>query len=174
MNKGMSQDMYDFIIDNKHKLKYILEEGKVITPKGTNGTVCSSTGYLRVKVSKRTLQVHQVLSVIYYGMNNVGMTVNHIDGNKLNNKKENLEVISLEDNVREAFRTGIYDNNKKRKVKKYTLDGEFICSYETVAEASRDSGANNTSILRAMDGYHCEKTKKRTQKTAGGYKWSDA
>lgn len=36
------------------------------------------------------------------------MTVNHIDGNPLNNVAENLEWISLKENIRHGFDTGLY------------------------------------------------------------------
>ncbi len=41
-----------------------------------------------------------------------GMTVNHIDGNPLNNSISNLEWISLADNIRHGYDTSLYRNAK--------------------------------------------------------------
>ena len=106
-NNGMSKEMYDFIISIKDDIKYDLEKGIVITPRGTNGTVCSSTGYLRFKKNNRILQVHQFLAVMYFGEKCIGLQVNHIDGNKMNNKKDNLEVITQKENLKHQFDFGM-------------------------------------------------------------------
>lgn len=41
-----------------------------------------------------------------------GLTVNHIDGNYLNNNAYNLEWVSLSDNIRLGFETGLYPTQK--------------------------------------------------------------
>ena len=42
-----------------------------------------------------------------------GLTVNHIDGNTLNNRAENLEWMTRADNIRDGFRRGAYDWRKE-------------------------------------------------------------
>lgn len=125
-NIGMSKDMYQFILENKEMIKKDLNKGVILTPKGTNGTVCSYTGYLRVKVNKKVLQVHQVLAVEYFGEKCIGMTVNHIDGDKLNNKKENLEMISRSDNVKHQWESGLAFNRGKEMRKLSEDDVRYI------------------------------------------------
>ena len=41
-----------------------------------------------------------------------GATVNHIDGNSLNNHADNLEWISHADNIRHGFEIGLYPQAK--------------------------------------------------------------
>lgn len=41
-----------------------------------------------------------------------GATVNHIDGNPLNNREKNLEWISLKKNIQHGFETGLYSTQK--------------------------------------------------------------
>ena len=43
-NKGMSVEMYDYIVDNINRLKYELDNGVVITPKGTNALYVAPQG----------------------------------------------------------------------------------------------------------------------------------
>ena len=44
----------------------------------------------------------------------VGATVNHIDGNKRNNHKSNLEWITKVDNVKHAWKSGLCDSKHKK------------------------------------------------------------
>lgn len=52
------------------------------------------------------------------------MTVNHKDGNRLNNNIENLEWLSLGDNIRHGFETGLYHYPKIEIYNKET--GEMV------------------------------------------------
>lgn len=47
-------------------------------------------------------------------ISNSEITVNHIDGNSLNNNLSNLELISKKENIQHAFRTGLYDSMTKK------------------------------------------------------------
>lgn len=68
-----------------------------------------------------------------------GLTVNHIDGNPENNAIENLEWLSLGDNVRKGFETGLF----AKRQNPITLFGKSDCvSFASMAQASRFLGRN--------------------------------
>lgn len=171
-NKGMSFKMYEFIKTNQNKLKYDLENGLVITPKGGNGSLCNSTGYLKVRMGKKVLQVHQVLAVIYFGEQCIGKQINHEDGNKLNNKKTNLTPCTQSENIKHQYENELYGDrstSKKIKVDKLDMDGNYICTYDSILEACEDVGLKAvSSIIRAIKGYGHAGVK---YNSAGGYKW---
>ena len=68
------------------------------------------------------------------------LTVNHKDGNPLNNKAENLEWITLEDNIRHGHETGLY---RKTQIPVVVVNGADITMYQSLAEASRALGHNS-------------------------------
>lgn len=54
------------------------------------------------------------------------------------------------------------NNHRAQKVKQFDLDGSFICEYETITQASINTGVNLSKISAVCKG---------NRKTAGGYIW---
>lgn len=101
----------------------------------------------------------------YYGNEILDNTkvINHIDGDKTNNKIFNLEQISNDSNAKHAFDNGLSDTNfAARKVKQYDLDGNFIKEYESISVASHSINCDNSAISKVCRG-------KRNK--CGGYIW---
>lgn len=88
------------------------------------------TGY-RVSFYKNGEQkdflVSRLVAFTFYNedINNRKLTVNHKDGNRMNNMIENLELISLADNIRHGFETGLYKCQKQTKIKNL-MTGEIL------------------------------------------------
>lgn len=69
-----------------------------------------------------------------------GMTVNHIDGNPMNNNASNLEWVSLRENIQKGFANGLYDVSCKRCVL-IGWNGVWEI-FNSCSEASRFLGRN--------------------------------
>lgn len=84
------------------------------------------------------------------------LTVNHIDGNRLNNRADNLEWLTLADNIRDGFSKGLYSACKKRCVL-IDEDGNKY-EFESNADASRylqrNSGYVGNCIAKEYDFAH--------------------
>lgn len=77
---------------------------KILKPIETN------RGYLRVKLCKdrkiKKIRVHRLVAEAF--IKRPELEVNHIDGNKKNNKAENLEWVTQRENKQHAWITGLY------------------------------------------------------------------
>ena len=61
---------------------------------------------------KDFLVARLVCTTFHENLIDTKMTVNHKDGNRLNNNSENLEWLSLGDNIRHGFEHGLYKQDK--------------------------------------------------------------
>lgn len=160
----MGEDMYDKICSIIDKINIDIELGIITTPRGGNGTI-DGTGYLVFKKDRMKFQLHQVLAVIHFGKDCIGMTVNHINGIKTDNSVGNLELMTLSDNIKHEHIIGLAKYSKKedkmRKVKQFDLSGECIYEFESMSEAMRITGTPTGNISRA-----CRKNIK-----ANGFYW---
>lgn len=67
-------------------------------------------GYASVKINEKTMYLHKVITECFLGKRPNRYTVNHKDGNKLNNNLSNLEYISFKDNYQHALINGLKRN----------------------------------------------------------------
>lgn len=56
---------------------------------------------------QKTIRVHRLVWMTFRGPIPANLVVNHIDGNKLNNVVENLEVVTVRENAQHASRLGL-------------------------------------------------------------------
>lgn len=73
------------------------------------------------------------------------MTINHKDGNRLNNRVENLEWLSRADNIKYGFENGQYKTSKRCAV---IIDGKRT-EYRSLSEGSR-AISNSNNILHHL------------------------
>ena len=95
-------------------------------------TVCPATGYLKVALWSHnkgvTHLVHRLVAKAFV-QGDDSLTVNHIDGNKLNNVPSNLEWITKADNTRHQHATGLASSATQYKPKKIPPE-----DYERIVE----------------------------------------
>ena len=70
-----------------------------------------------------------------------GLTVNHINGNPMDNRAENLEWVTLADNIAHGFDTGLYDAAKKQVV--LIDDNGNKTEFRSMTKASEYLGRNH-------------------------------
>lgn len=152
----------------KYQLLYASNLGRIKNKRGRiyKGTI--KNGYVHIKISlsdgsgKKNPKVHRLVLSAFLGPDI--RYVNHKDGNKTNNKLENLEYCTAKENAIHAVQTGLRLNpgGPRRKVAKLDNDGNVLDTFNSIKEAKESIGVKNAHISDVCNG---------SRKTAGGFKW---
>ena len=88
-----------------------------------------ASGYLHVDLQqdgvRKKIAVHRLLAMHFIPNPDNKRTVNHIDGNKLNNSIDNLEWATDGENIQHAYDTGLQSKESRRKTKQAEADKLF-------------------------------------------------
>ena len=128
-------------------------KGKVLKPK------VDSYGYEAVTLSKngkrKTYLVHRLVAMAFIDNPLQKETVNHIDGNKLNNSLENLEWATQKEQRAHAIEMGLASKNinalkeanKKRSIPIYFRGKK----YPSIRSAARENNVHERVVRREGD-----------------------
>ena len=114
----------------------------------TNNENTYKTGY-RVSLWKngksKTYLVARLIGATFIKdeLLNNKLTINHIDGNRLNNRVENLEWCSLSDNIKKGFEQGLYPSKPVLVYNKNTKEAKV---YSSLSKAARSMNRNTGYI----------------------------
>lgn len=80
------------------------------------------------------------------------MQVNHIDGNKKNNRIENLEWVTPKENIKHAVEHGLRGVQNRKPILKF-INGKLADTYVSIVEAARKNGICRLTIFRSLRGH---------------------
>ena len=125
----------------------VLENGKVYRELKDRCRLIKGTlrnnGYLQLTIKNKTIKVHRLVIEAFKGKSD--LTVDHIDGNKLNNSLDNLQYLTREENLIKSIAIPIYYDNVK---------------YRSTNELSRKLKVSKNTIKYNLNKYGSYKGKK--------------
>lgn len=149
----------------------VSDMGRVASKKLSDKIILKSSldsdGYKQVVLSKnniqKTIKVHRLVALAFIDNPDNLPQINHLDGDKSNNKTDNLEWISISDNISHAFRTGLKVSLKGSQIGNSVLIEKDVknirnlkgkISNKEIAEQYRVSTATVSNILNLKSWRH--------------------
>lgn len=165
-------------ISNMGRLKSFKSDpsGRILSLKNRKGDYLSIV--LCYGTKRRYTRIHRLVAEAFVPNPHNKPEVNHIDGNKQNNRADNLEWVTRTENHRHAIKMnpnilwGIVKYNRftrPKTIQQFSLDGNFVAEYPNAAEASRVTGICQRNILQVANRDEYRPGKTRSQ--AGGFIW---
>lgn len=119
-------------------------------------------GYLRITLCKNSkhkcYSVHRLVIENFVGESE--LQVDHKDGNKLNNRLDNLEYVTSKENTNRAWKNGQSKPNNNRKVLQYDKNGNFIKEWSNISlilkkmnKSQSNGNINNCCSGRTKNAY---------------------
>lgn len=135
--------------------------------------------YLGISFSNKNkikrVMIHRIVAEAFIPNPENKKTVNHVDGNKLNNSIANLEWATYSENIKHAYKMGLSKPNPTNKgkfgilhansKKIVRIKGAEIKRYDSISDAFRETGISVSQIATVCRGY-------RNRTSAGGYGWA--
>lgn len=105
-----------------------------------------------------TVQVHVLVALAFHGIpedfGSVYVTVNHKDGDKVNNEKDNLEWNTRSENLIHAYMTGLRTENVRVVVE--DIHTGAVKEYYSISEFARKFGVTKSKANTLLRRHHCK------------------
>ena len=131
------------------KLKYKTRPANRIKVGQEAGCAGGKNGYHQIHIKGRIYRTHQLIWVMFHGCIDTSLIMDHINRDILDNRIENLRLVTVKQNAQNQAGKGYKTHNKGRYSSVITVDGKSISlgTYGTKEEA-------HAVYLKAKEEYH--------------------
>lgn len=138
----------EYYISNKGRVKHYIKRYKSYVLLKTSINCRSGREYIKIK--NTGLQVARLVGFAFVpGYSEIKNTIDHIDGNILNNEASNLEWVSQSENNKRAYKNGKAVNIIKKKFKKIIVDDKY--EFKTIVAFAKFINVSETQARRYIN-----------------------
>lgn len=119
-----------------------------------------ATGYKQVNIvtvnsngKQQKRYIHRLVAIAFIPNPKNKREVDHINGDKLDNRAENLDWVTSSENQKRRHQLNNI-RTSHRRIASYTLDGVFVKEYDSILEAANEMGVKRNAIDCALQGRH--------------------
>lgn len=142
--------------------RYLIDtNGNIYDTKYNNRKICQwidNTGYCQCNLYKNKKRyfkrVHKLVAETFIENPENLPQVNHKDGDKTNNKIDNLEWITNSENTQHGYDNNLYyfGTSKSYPVKVTTKDGRFVGVYPSIRNMCKELKLNRKTVSAILNG----------------------
>ena len=142
--------MEHYVTITSHPNYEVSDLGNVRNKKtGTIRKLTDRKGYRKVRLNNQDESVHRLVAEAFYEGNHDGLQVNHKDGNKANNRVDNLEWVTSSENVKHAFDHGLKQPAGGCPPTR-VFDESTDTYYSSIADCARNINGTRAGIVYSM------------------------
>ena len=110
-----------------------------------------ATGYWQLSLRKdkriKHIRPHRHIYEAFYGRIPEGYQINHKDGNKTNNKLNNLELMTNSENTKHGYDNGLYHSiHRSIMLEVFDKDNNYLITYPSIRQASEELKINRKTL----------------------------
>lgn len=132
----------------KHYLDKYYVSNTGLIKNNTTGRILQSRldkkGYLRCSISVngkiQTVYPHRLVGLLFVEGYKQGLTIDHIDGNKINNRASNLEWVTNNENTQRAIKNGLRNTANEHNPNAKLTKNDVIWIREHYTKKDKDYG----------------------------------
>lgn len=125
----------------------------------------NKNGYVYIALMKnnknKNCRLHRLVAEAFIPNPENKLQINHIDGNKQNNRVDNLEWCTASENIQHAYDNNLNNNDKQKiKIAQYDMNGNLLNVYQSLIEASNKTGVHLSKISLCINNKYKYRNKK--------------
>lgn len=112
------------------------------------------TGYFEINIGGRDCErwlLHRLVAYVWLDNSNNYTTVDHLDGNKANNSIENLEWVSLEENVKREWEKGLVEIDLQKAYKNWKASSKIMPDIKLKIQKLYQEGKSQKELAEIFD-----------------------